>query len=61
MRKEDMEIVATHQTEFARGLTDRVLAHPKLLEGDFGGFNVDHLEHCLQTATPAHRDGRDEE
>ena len=33
----------------------------KLLEGDFGGYNVDRLEHCLQTATRAHRDGRDEE
>ena len=31
------------------------------LDGDFGGFNVDRLEHSLQTATRAHRDGRDEE
>src|SRR3546814_11615132 len=28
---------------------------------DLGGFPVDRLEHCLQTATRAHRDGRDEE
>jgi predicted HD phosphohydrolase len=33
----------------------------KLLEGDYGGFPVDRLTHCLQTATRAHRDGRDEE
>ncbi|WP_297694641.1 HD domain-containing protein [Phenylobacterium sp.] len=40
---------------------DRILAHLKLLAGDHGGFAVDRLEHSLQTATRAHRDGRDEE
>ena len=34
---------------------------PAMLEGDCGGFAIDRLEHCLQTATRAHRDGRDEE
>ena len=29
--------------------------------GDFGGFAVDRLTHSLQTATRAHRDGRDED
>ena len=42
-------------------LPDRVLAHLKMLQGDCGGFAIDRLEHCLQTATRAHRDGRDEE
>jgi predicted HD phosphohydrolase len=32
-----------------------------LLEGDCGGFPVDRLTHCLQTATLAHQDGKDEE
>ncbi len=32
-----------------------------MLDGDFGGFPIDRLTHCLQTATRAHRDGRDEE
>ena len=59
--EEDMGIVIANVTEFANGLADRVLGHLKLLEGDFGGYNVDRLEHCLQTATRAHRDGRDEE
>ena len=31
------------------------------MHGDFGGFPVDRLTHSLQTATRAHRDGRDEE
>ena len=42
-------------------LPDRLMAHLKLLKGDHGGFAVDRLEHSLQTATRAHRDGRDEE
>ena len=33
----------------------------QLLEGDFGGFPVDRLEHSLQCATRAHRDGQSEQ
>jgi predicted HD phosphohydrolase len=33
----------------------------RLLEGDSGGFAVDRLQHCLQAATLACRDGMDEE
>ena len=40
---------------------DRILAQMEMLRGDDGGFNVDRLEHSLQTATRAHRAGRDEE
>ena len=32
-----------------------------MLQGDAGGFAVDRLEHSLQTATRAHKDGRDDE
>jgi len=42
-------------------LPDRIMAHLNLLKGDHGGFAVDRLEHSLQTATRAHKDGRDEE
>ncbi len=57
---EDWRIIAGEYRAFARGLPDRVLAHLSLLDGDFGGFPVCRLEHSLQTATRAHRDGRDE-
>ena len=57
---EDWAIIGADYMQFASGLPDRVLAHLKLLDGDFGGFPVDRLEHSLQTATRAHRDGRDE-
>jgi len=58
---EDIQIVMKTMAPFAEGLAGRVLAHLKLLDGDFGGFNIDRLQHSLQTATRAHRDGRDEE
>ena len=58
--QEDWAIIAGHYGDFAKGLPDRVLAHLKLLDGDFGGFPICRLEHSLQTATRAHRDGRDE-
>lgn len=59
--REDWAIIGGHFREFAHGLADRVLAHLRLLDGDFGGFSVDRLTHSLQTATRAHRDGRDEQ
>src|SRR5215471_4305649 len=46
---------------FARRLPDRVVAHLKLLEGDYGGFPIDRYSHSLQTATRALKDGRDDE
>lgn len=59
--QEDWAIIGGHFGQFSRGLADRVLAHLRLLDGDYGGFPVDRLEHSLQTATRAHRDGRDEQ
>ena len=58
---EDWQAIAIATQAFSRGLPDRLLAHLELLRGDCGGFAVDRLEHSLQTATRAHRDGRDEE
>lgn len=42
-------------------LPARILAHLRLLGGDHGGFAVDRLTHCLQTATRAHRANKDDE
>ena len=47
--------------QFAKKLPDRLIAHLQLLQNDYGGFPVDRYTHCLQTATLALRDGRDEE
>ena len=59
--KEDWGIIVPEAMKMAKSLPDRVLAHLRLLDGDFGGFPVDRFTHCLQTATLAHEAGRDEE
>lgn len=59
--EDDWAIIAKDFRAFADQLPDRIITHLKLLDGDFGGFPVDRLTHSLQTATRAHRDGRDEE
>ena len=59
--QEDWAIIAADFSAYARQLPKRIVAHLKLLEGDFGGFPVDRLTHSLQTASRAWRDGRDEE
>src|SRR3546814_10180857 len=59
--QKDWDSSAAEQKRFASGNGARILAHLKLLAGDYGGFPVDRLTHCLQTATRAHRDGRDED
>lgn len=58
---EEWAVIAKNNMDFTTGLPDRVLTHLKLLDGDFGGFAVDRLEHSLQSATLAHRAGKDEE
>jgi len=59
--QEDWNKIAGEFMPFAQRLPERVLAHLKLLDGDYGGFPVDRYSHCLQTATLALRDGRDDE
>ena len=58
---EDYAIIGEHGAKFASELPDRILEHLSILKGDTGGFAVDRFTHCLQTATRAYRDGRDEE
>ena len=57
---EDWQAIGTHFMPFAGALADRVLTHLRLLDGDYGGFPIDRLQHSLQTATRAHRGGEDE-
>ena len=59
--QEDWTAIATAFGPFQAGLADRVLTHLRLLDGDYGGFPVDRLQHSLQTATRAYRAGRDDE
>lgn len=58
---QDWQLIAGEFVAYASRLPDRVIAHLKLLKGDFGGFPIDRYAHSLQTATHALRDGRAEE
>jgi len=57
----DWQVIGGEFMHFTRGLPERVIAHLKILEGDYGGFPVDRYTHSLQTATLALEAGRDEE
>jgi predicted HD phosphohydrolase len=59
--RDDWQLIGGELKRFARQLPDRLIAHLKLLDGDYSGFPVDRLEHCLQTATRAYQAGQDEE
>lgn len=58
---EDWQVIMKEFQAAAAQLPDRMLEHLRMLDGDCGGFPVDRLTHCLQTATLAHKDGKDEE
>jgi predicted HD phosphohydrolase len=58
---EDWMIIGQEAQAFAASLHQRLIDHLMLLKDDCGGFPVDRLTHCLQTATLAHKDGKDEE
>ena len=58
---EDWAIISPQLDVAQSRVPDRVLALLRELKNDYGGFPVDRLEHSLQTATRAERDGRDDE
>ena len=58
---EDWAIIGTEALKCRATLNERIVSHLMLIDGDDGGFPVDRLTHCLQTATLAHKDGKDEE
>jgi len=58
---QDYEIIGRHEEVFAAGLADRVLAAVAALGNSVGGYAVSRLEHSLQSATRAERDGRDDD
>lgn len=58
---DDWKLIMNEQLTFISKLPDRILTHMELLRGDYGGFPIDRLEHCLQTANLAAEAGEDEE
>ena len=61
--KADILAIEKADVDWANGLTDRLLDQMRLLDDrdPNGAMPVSRLEHCLQCATRAVRDGRDEE
>ena len=58
---EDWEFISAQRDVGQSRVPAYVLEQLRHLQSDHGGFPVDRLEHSLQTATRAERDGRDEE
>lgn len=58
---EDWQVIMQEQLAFVSKLPDRILAHMELLRDDYGGFPIDRLQHCLQTAHLATEAGEDDE
>src|SRR4029450_6980711 len=50
---EDWQIIAKSNMAYTAGLTDRVMDHLRLLDGDFGGVKGDRLAHSPPTAPRA--------
>lgn len=58
---EDFNIIRDNDMESSKNLAEKILNHLELLAEDDGAYPINRLEHCLQTATRAEKDGADEE
>ena len=58
---DDWQGIMQEQLQFIGKLPDRIMAHLQLLDGDYGGFPVDRLQHSLQTAELAAEAGEDQQ
>jgi predicted HD phosphohydrolase len=56
----DYDLVIAHDASIVTGQADRVLDWLKAMDGD-SPYQISRLDHSLQTATRAERDGADEE
>ena len=59
--KEDYELLAEYEKNYVNELPDRILESLKNLDNSVDGYQVSRLEHSLQSATRAEKDGADEE
>lgn len=57
--KEDYDFLTEHEVDFARGTADRLLGALTALDESLSGYKVTRLEHSLQSASRAWRDGAD--
>ena len=59
--KEDYLFLDKHEKDFASKTADRILKFMSGLNETLEGYQVSRLEHSLQSATRAHRNGENEE
>ena len=59
--KEDYELLGRYEERFVKDLPDRLLKMLKGLDSSLDGYQISRLEHSLQSATRAEKDGADEE
>jgi predicted HD phosphohydrolase len=59
--REDYLLLDQAERDYARTLPERILSTLRNLDRSLQGYKVSRLEHCLQTATRALKDGADEE
>jgi len=59
--KEDYDLLSKYEEKFSKDLPDRVLEALKNLDSSVDGYQVTRLEHSLQSATRAEKDGAEEE
>lgn len=59
--REDYELLERHERDYLRMLPDRIMGALEALHSGLGGYPVTRLEHSLQAATRARRDGADSE
>lgn len=59
--REDYELLEIHERGYLRELPNRIMSALEALHTGLGGYRVTRLEHSLQAATRAQRDGADAE
>jgi predicted HD phosphohydrolase len=59
--REDYELLDKSEREYAKQLPDRILASLMKLDHSIDGYAITRLDHSLQAATRALRDGADDE
>ena len=59
--KEDYDLLSKYEEKFSKDLPDRILHALRNLDSSVDGYQVTRLEHSLQSATRAEKDGADEE
>ena len=57
----EYELLDRYEAEFTDSLAHRILEYLGRLDDSISGYKVSRLEHCLQSATRAHRAGESEE